>query len=496
MSTVKILYNNQVRKIGVTILGSSEAESMPADNIAVAHPSEPWRVTTLSGANVQISLPSPEGYAWDAAAVLYSTLTPYRNQLKHAGTAWSTYPAIWELSGLTSVAEDVATLPLTQRTGPLANARWQKFTEDTSNGEHFISQDMTVPFGGSAGATFYFTASFYLAYQSSDRDLRLQIDDGAGTPSSYVRVDFDVSTETLGSITSAGYTGIDAVLGDVLDSGSGISVRRITLTGSCAGTETLLRFRLQLLSSGSSSYIGTTGTGYVAGPMVEYRATSTYALSANVSEFDSPTSAGGGCWSLGIWDQAGFPSTPDYEARLLHCTPGMASTGRSDLMEADLGYLHSWFEVSEISAVPYPWVQLSFNDPDNAAGTLDVGVVAIGTLFTPSVPITSGSLSLRWVEVGDELQARGGQAYRPVNRRKRQLRFTLSWLNKAEAYGDILALQRMVGRSEPVLVILNSDEADYPQEVTIYAFLDDLGEVRHRQVETYEHAFSFTEILP
>lgn len=496
MARVKILYDNLVRKTGVSISGSSFATSMPDSNIGVAHPNEPWRITTLSGAETEIILTDPVGYGWDMAAVLYSTTTPYRNQLKHAGNGWSTYPAIWELSGLTSVSQQVGFLPLeAKRSGPLENARWQRLTENTSTSEHYLSQDVTVPFAGVAGETYYFTASCYLAYQTSGRDLRLQVDDGAGSPASYVRVDYDVSAETLGSVASTGYTGIDEALGSATSAGGWV-MRRVTVTGSCAGTVTTLRLRLQMLSGGTASYLGTSETMYVGGPMVEFRGSTTEALSANVSEFDSPVAAVGGTWRLGVWDASGFSGEPDYEARLLHCTPGAASTGRSDLMAADLGYVHSWLDLDSISGVPYPWVKLWFNDPDNANSSLDIGVVAIGKTFSPATNISSGTLSLSWLEKGDETEARGGQEYRPVNSKRRQLSFTLSWLNKEEAYGDVSAMQRICGRSEPVLVIVDSNELEYPQEMAVYGFLEDLGPVTHRSVYVYEHAFSITEVLP
>jgi hypothetical protein len=148
---------------------------------------------------------------------------------------------------------------------------------------------------------------------------------------------------------------------------------------------------------------------------------------------------------------------------------------RSDLTAEP--YLHLFEQLS--SPVATNDVRINIYDPANADGYIEVGNAIVGVAFQPTYNIGM-DWRIGWDEEGGSSRALGGQLYRPVNNRYRRLYMTHQWLSEAEAYLDVSEIDRLTGRSEGLLVIVDP-ESDYSQRWALWGVQDSIGDIIHRR---------------
>lgn len=160
-----------------------------------------------------------------------------------------------------------ATVTANAAISPIGGAIADYLVEDTSTGEHYLSQSITTETGDHV-------LSVYAKYGLSRR-IRLRIDDGV-TPVGHA--EFDLLAETATDIVGTGAT--------IEDIGSGW--KRCSVKGALAGTSVVAVVGLADLS-GNASYTGTTGYATIWGAQLERRSSlhgyvSTTSAPASVSE--------------------------------------------------------------------------------------------------------------------------------------------------------------------------------------------------------------------
>jgi hypothetical protein len=465
MAKVILAARNLITASGLTITGSSEAASMPDDNIAVEHPSEPWRITTLSGANVVIDLVEPT--QWDVAALICTTATPHRNLVLRSGDFSH---ATWTKTNITATLSNVAGSVIPGVVTPT----WDLTASGAGNLERSTEQLVVEPSGSQQ-----YTASVYVRRQDGNGGhVRLTAEGQYYPNTDYAWSNFNLTTGAAAANSDNGNITLDG--SSITSLGSGWY--RISITFTSIG-DSATNIVINLLNSAFNDtfVLGSGADLMVAAPQVE--------LGATAGDAAKTTTAQGSHWQV-QGHQADSWGSPNTDSDLL------ALPLSSDLVDwkSDVGFIHALYRPT--TAVNQRYVRIRFFDDNNLDGTLDIGTVFLGREFQPTYGFAPDSLDIGWVENADTSEAAGGQEYRSIGAVKRVASFSLMALSKAEAWGDIMALRRHAGMSLPVIVMLDPDETSYGQEMMVYGFLNDAGPINSRGRDYYSHGFTVTEVLP
>jgi len=171
-------------------------------------------------------------------------------------------------------------------------------------------------------------------------------------------------------------------------------------------------------------------------------------------------------------------------------TPWLHAPQNQDL--ENWTFNHLWYRYPAVRSDGL--VRLELYDPNNADAYIQAGRLIIGKALDTTARVASGGVNINFEETGGEVEARGGQIYRARNAKRRVLSVHLQYTTEAEAIGELLRLQRIAGRSQPVFAVLDQTETTYGQEYSIYGFLDP-GPITHQFVNLYETTLNIRELL-
>ncbi len=115
-------------------------------------------------------------------------------------------------------------------------------------------------------------------------------------------------------------------------------------------------------------------------------------------------------------------------------------------------------------------------DPYNALGWIEMGRMIVGTAIEigGAATVCPPAISFGAEETGGQIEADGGEIFRPQRTIRRQLDISIRYTTKAEAFDDYYRLQRTQGRSRQVLVIAQEGDDFYEQDGMVYGYIDNL----------------------
>jgi len=450
-----IVYDNLVDGSGVTFLHSTEVGTMVAENVQSIQPSEFFRTSTTDPTWIEaVDVVATA----DVIAGVGIVATAHRNMLKETNdldTTWSTT----NLS-IFSAPNDVA--------APGTDRSWRLIDNGTS-GEHSLAQDLTVAGDGipvdpqdSDWDSNYFTTAYYVTRLSGSLDVRLRLIGPAGTD--YAECSFYLGTGTKGTVNTNGNWGNAsasiALVPTIQGSGTWY---RITLTGECTGgTGTTLTSKIMLESSGSVSYSGASSEVQASGVTLENGQTA------------SP-----------------FVETQTDQAAFAKVGSGVTTrSGWQHLVSQDLRSRDTFDHTVMLStAAAFDTCRLSIFDPTGSQ--VDIGRMVVGNALDLSGHLINFSPNIE--EVSGEARTRGAQRYRGQHPRSRTAEFTLEYLSREQAFGEVVAMYRALGRSTPGLFIADEYETTYPDEFTIYGFCEG-GQVSRQHGNTWQTRFNVVEV--
>lgn len=127
------------------------------------------------------------------------------------------------------------------------------------------------------------------------------------------------------------------------------------------------------------------------------------------------------------------------------------------------------------------------------ASNLQIGRVFLGPKWTPSVNQEYG-WSVTVLDPSDLDESYGGQEYADEKPQRRQVQFTLTWMNEAEMYGNAFALARANGRVRDVLAIHDIAGA-YLSQQAVWGLIQANEPLIHERAQIYRQKFTLRERL-
>jgi len=480
MSNGIICTNDLIIANGVTFTSSTEVSGYPKENVQIYQPGESFRTSVIDLGWLQADF--VEVKPFDTLGVLYSNATAHRNLLQQSNTL-DTSP--WNKTNVTVTEGDEASLPV----GGIGQSCY--ITDDATSGQHKVAQNWTAPgSGGLTHTTLTFGAYVAGVVGAAITECKLRIVDGS---SNYCEVVFDLSTGTAASVATGGaepFTAGAAAISPVASAVGSATWYEVILSG-ISGNATATGYSARILlmdGNGNGTYSGSSDSLLVNGATLEVGA----------PRRPSPTSI------LGDPSRSVPVATTTDTGALIRVTDSAGTIAGSEWNQLASGDTTSsgftqWikkFSSTVYADQPKVWIF----DPDNADGYLEIGNFVVGTAFQPGKNIGS-DWHVGWAEEGTSARAPGGQLYRPVNKRYRRAHMAHTWLTESEAWNEAYEIDRLVGRSEGVLVSIDPD-GDHSDRQTIWGVQEELGAVVHRTYSTseggtvYAKEWDFIEALP
>lgn len=446
---MQILYNNLVDGSGITLTHSTETTGYPAENVQSVQPSIRFRSATdpvtlaATGAND----------AFRVVAAAGVSCTSHRNMLTYSNEMNQ-----WTATNLASRTKTTSQVPAVSGCG----YSWL-LTDNGTSGAHSIYEGHgagTLPASLNAFESAYFTIAVYARQVTGqDIDLTLLL---WGSTSHYVECSYDLSAGSAGTPSITGdwanaSASIEAV--DAADGGG--QWYRLILSGEASSaSNTSFRHYIMMEKNGSTSYSGSGEGIYVACATAENgtNATGWAATTTDYAAWWKATRTTGFTDTLFSWQHVVSKDRSSEESQLLYYSHPTQSWGTG------------------------PGIQIF--DEGNLNGYVEIGRYLVGEPIEFEGKLTG--LALEVEEPGGEFRSRGGQIYRGSHPRTRSFRFQLEYLTKDEAFGQLLPALRALGSSTPGLFVVNADEADYPEDLRIYGYLENNHPIA-RQIGEYWH---------
>lgn len=459
--------NKLITDSGITFSHTAEISGYEAEQVQVYQPGESFRTSVLTPGYIQAQ---PLTFPVDTLAALYTNVTPHRNMLYQSNEFDE---SVWETVNATP-SKDVF-----DSAAPEANYAWT-LTDDATAAEHSIAQELdftadelpAIP-ADSDWTTNYFNATYYVSRPSGTLDVHLRLQTFS---TEYIGYSFDLDAGTVGSEVSSGTDWsngaasifpIDAILGS--DTWYRIKVRARCSSGS----RNSLTSKLLLESSGSLSYSG-----------------SGESINAQAATMENGTTES--TWVPTTTDHAAFVRYSNSTAPLIGWQHAVAADRRTE------PFIHLIRKSDTAVAVEYPRIEIF--DDGNADGYIEIGNVVVGRSFQPSYNLANG-WNIGWAEEGNSARAPGGQLYRAINKRYRQISMSHHWLTEDEALAESFEIDRMIGQSQGVMVSVDP-ASEYVQQLTIWGLQDAISPTLHRRYvkafagEVYAKEWNVIEALP
>ncbi len=160
--------------------------------------------------------------------------------------------------------------------------------------------------------------------------------------------------------------------------------------------------------------------------------------------------------------EANLTASPVVDEGLVDVWPG---TG--DL--SDWPYIHQRQTIATPAAAL--WFRLDFDFTGNTDGYVQVGALVMDTRFAPTLGHASGWELIPRASAAFSNLLADGSVGKGGGAHKRDARFTLISLTKAEAFGEFRNILRQTNETLPVMVVLDEDEDDYPMDTMFYGYM-------------------------
>jgi hypothetical protein len=496
---LKIFHQNLVYNIGDSFTASKEAASMPGANLAGLHPSEPWNCPSYTNAEyVRVDLLRAYDISW--AAIIGTDLKAERNLLKESVTL-----SVTPWADTLCTTADVIT-GTDNGLGPIIDNEGMtiSFSEltESGTGEHYAQQSVTMATiaGSTTSDKVRYAASIFwdsTLAGTENRYPRLRVEGASASDFAYTQ--WNGSTGAYNADSEGGSFTVIGTPGNaesISTSGSNTWVRA-GFVFETDRTETTLKFRIQMLTNAYvANYASSSKKLRVAGPQLEV--TSCPSIDSGYdkttySDYAITDNYRGGLWRIETSDST-TSGTNSMETGWLHV--GMNTDDYK--FSQDVGFTNSLRDLRTSNAPMrgrYLWLHASEDDSNTTDFSVGV-LVACSDTYAPTNDIKAGSFSIKWMEASEQSESTSGHFFRNTSGVYRDITFSLYGLSKSEALGDLDRIRRYCGLSIPILIIVDSDEADYRQQYLVYGFIKDVGEIRHIGANYFEHQFTILELIP
>ena len=454
MGNIVFGYENHLFRPGTVFSAGSEAVGHEAEKLGDPNPASYWRATALTGIAPWVQATFDDILPWNLIAPLYVTASPHQNLVNQGfslGAAWTSNNA--------SVNPGVGVIPTTEI--PIRVL----FATGSGSLEHSLDQT----YGRNATSAWTVTTSVYVntANVGNSANAGFQIDDGGAT--NFALVTINLSTGAVNTQTDGGFLSITSAT-STLVSGTWY---RVEFTCTAAAFVGDLRARLLPLdSSYSSTYSQANESFELGGVTVELGDTAGAAIDSRTGQASF--------WSVSLlYDSDDLMPLPDRRDR--------------ETWHAARGWLHA---LKSYQTVQYgSGVRTYYLDENNPSGNLEISNKFVGMGWQPEANIELGfSITIN--------PDTGG----------RVLAGEIKYASEADALGDGIPMALLSGvgakRStiasggqefrddgrKPILVILDPDESEYGQEITLYGWLDEFS-LESRPRDTWGLRFTVSEVM-
>lgn len=142
----------------------------------------------------------------------------------------------------------------------------------------------------------------------------------------------------------------------------------------------------------------------------------------------------------------------------------------------------------------YQYWQLEIDDSANPDGYFSLGRCFIGPVFVPTYNMSYGA----GLSVDDATAfetSLSGEEFYDSRRRYRSYSFALDYLSEAEAYADILDMQRLMGTSGEIFVNGDPDDETNKPRRSFLARLQNTAPIIHQHVDIFSAQINLREVL-
>ena len=131
-------------------------------------------------------------------------------------------------------------------------------------------------------------------------------------------------------------------------------------------------------------------------------------------------------------------------------------------------------------------------DPYNAAAYIDFAKLIVSPAFQPTRNF-SYNWTIEWVDPSVTTRARGGQVYADPRRMFRRLIMDFANQQTVEAFSRFYELDRTQGKTQPVLAIVNPNDAANLHRQTIYGSMPELSPLTGTMYDRFSKRFTLEE---
>jgi hypothetical protein len=457
---VRVIYDNLVDDAAATITGSTAVTGFGATNVQALQPSVKFRTSVVNDGYLDADFNAVREF--DTIAVVNSNATRHRNMLRQSNTL-NTAP--WTKTNISSVTEgDTSEAPV--GTVGTSNAVY----DNATSGEHKLVQSGVLdPLSGGFSHTPIVLGGF-LGFESGQIDeARLRFE----ANSDYVYADFDLAAGTAGTAQAVDFSSASASITAIASTTTtNLDWYWCEITGT-PDSEGAVAYDVTLNlmdGNGAISYSGSTNFLWVCGLQLELGST------IDRSQLVATTSEHGAL--VRVTESTGDVTGADW----MHWAP-------RDLTRRERSDWHVALASPHYGDNP----RIEVYDEYNADAYIEMGRVLIGDALTISGNLTDYQPDVR--ELGGEARARGGQRYRGVHERTRVAQFTLEYLDRDQAYGEVMQMYRLLGNSTAAYFIADEYETTYPDEFSIYGFIDGDRPIVRQIGLHWQTTFTVAEVL-
>jgi len=196
-------------------------------------------------------------------------------------------------------------------------------------------------------------------------------------------------------------------------------------------------------------------------------------------------------WQVRAANTSGaLTSSPIYDSSTIGFWPQTNLTSLTSSVSEVNGLL--WLDTSAVTA---KLIRIDVYNSTNSAGYIQAGRLFVSSVFQPTHNPEPGDLSFGYESPENNQKSAGGQTFVDEPWRLRQARFTLTYMSKAEAFGQALQLDSLKGTSGNLLIVIDPNESTYLHDFMFYARMDRLDPVRFIEgANFYEKTMSFEEL--
>jgi hypothetical protein len=142
----------------------------------------------------------------------------------------------------------------------------------------------------------------------------------------------------------------------------------------------------------------------------------------------------------------------------------------------------------------HQFLRVWLHDPSNVDAAIDWGRLFVGDAvdLTGNLKHENG-VRISTIEAGGQVESPMGHIYRPVFGRRRKVSLTLQYMTRDLALGELAQMQRVLGRSRPICVVVDALDTEYAQDFFFYGY-PSINEIPHQVVDLWENTLEI-EVL-